>query len=285
MSQFAIAGLQLAVSPAGGNIPLVKAAIAHVANVFPWVQMIMLSELAVQGPAVALAEPMPGPSERALQAIAKEHELWLVSGSMYEIADDQTFNTCSVINPEGRVVTRYRKMFPFRPYSIGVDAGTEFVVFDVPEVGRFGLSICYDIWFPEHARTLACMGADVILHPVMTATVDREVELAITRATAATNQCFVFSVNAAGVVGVGRSTVIGPDGDVIHQSGAGHEIIPIRLDLGRVRQSREEGLLGLGQPLKSFRDAPVTFEVYEEDSELRAHLDVLGPVEKPPRGD
>jgi predicted amidohydrolase len=49
-----------------------------------------------------------------------------------------------VINPQGEIVTKYRKMFPWLPYEAGTEPGTEFCIFDVPDVGRFGLSICYD---------------------------------------------------------------------------------------------------------------------------------------------
>jgi deaminated glutathione amidase len=53
----------------------------------------------------------------------------------------------------------------------------------VPQVGRFGLSICYDIWFPETTRQLTSAGVEVLLHPVLTGTTDRDAELAIARAT------------------------------------------------------------------------------------------------------
>ena len=69
-----------------------------------------------------------------------------------------------------------------------VREGTDFVVFDIPKCGRVGVSNCYDMWFPETTRTLAAMGAEVILHPSMTNTIDRDVELAIARASAAINQ-------------------------------------------------------------------------------------------------
>ena len=72
------------------------------------------------------------------------------------------------------------------------------MVFDVPSVGRFGVSNCYDMWFPETTRTLAAMGAEVILHPSMTNTIDRDVELAIARTNAAINQCYFFDINVAG---------------------------------------------------------------------------------------
>ncbi len=75
------------------------------------------------------------------------------------------------------------------------------------------------MWFPETSRTLAAMGAEVILHPTLTATIDRDVELAIVRATAAQNQCFVFDINGVGDGGNGRSIVVGPAGDVLYQAG------------------------------------------------------------------
>jgi predicted amidohydrolase len=172
-------------------------------------------------------------------------------------------------------------MFPFAPYEAGITPGNSFLVFDVPEVGRFGLTICYDMWFPETSRTLAWMGAEVILHPTLTNTIDRDVELAIARATAATNQCYFFDINGAGQLGVGQSIVVGPEGDVIHRAGSGDEIIPIELDFGRVRRSRERGLLGLGQPLKSFRDCGIDFPPYAHRQTTSMALRQLGPLQKP----
>jgi hypothetical protein len=157
-------------------------------------------------------------------------------------------------------------------------------VFDVPDVGRFGLSICYDMWFPETSRTLAAMGAEVILHPTLTPSIDREVELAIAKATAATNQCFVIDINGVGDGGNGRSILVAPTGDVLYEAGSGEELLPIEIDLERVRRSREVGLKGLGQPLKSFRDRKVEFDVYKRGTPATAYLDTLGTLEKMSRG-
>jgi predicted amidohydrolase len=283
MRLFGIAGMQLQVSAQGRSVDYLTQRIEHMARTFPWVSMVLLSELASHGATPALAETLPGPSEDAYAALAARLGLWIVTGSMYERSGDKTYNTCSVIDPSGLVIGRYRKMFPFRPYSVGIEAGKEFFVFDVPGAGRFGVSICYDMWFPEHSRTLAAMGAEVILHSVMTPTIDRDVELAIARATAATNQLFVVDVNGVGAGGVGKSIIVGPDGDVLHQAGQSEELIPIELDLDRVTRSRERGLNGLGQVLKSFRDAPIEFEVYRRDSPMRSYLSTLGPLVKPGR--
>lgn len=278
-----IAGLQLWVSAHGNNVEYMSTRLDHLMQAFPWVELVVFSELSACGPVHANAEPLPGPTENAFVAMAKRHRVWLVSGSLYERDGDKTYNTCSVVDPAGNVVVRYRKIFPFAPFSAGTAPGRDFAVFDVPEVGRFGVSICYDMWFPEHSRTLAAMGAEVILHPAMTPTIDRDLELSISRATAVFNQCYVIDVNGAGGGGAGRSILVGPEGDVIYQAAANEELMPVEIDLDRVSRSRERGILTLGQPLKSFRDAPVRFEVYDPKSPLRAYLDTLGPVRKPRR--
>jgi hypothetical protein len=128
------------------------------------------------------------------------------------------------------------------------------------------------------------MGAEVILHPTLTDTIDRDVELSIARATAATNQCYFFDINGAGDGGVGRSIIVGPSGYVIHQAQGGEETIPVEINLERVRREREVGILGIGQPLKSFRDRPVDFPVYRRDGIADAYLNSLGPIALPQRG-
>ena len=282
MHPFAIAGLQLQLSGHGNNLPRMQERLNFLMAVFPWVQMVVFSELASCGWSPATAQAMPGPAEYAFQHMAAQHKVWLISGSHFELLHGKVYNTASVIDPNGVVIARHRKLFPFLPYEQGVTAGSEFVVFDVPDVGRFGVSICYDMWFPETSRQLAAMGAEVILHPTLTSTIDRDVELSIARATAATNQCFMVDINGVGDIGNGRSVVVGPAGDVLYQAGTSEELIPIEIDLARVRRSREVGLRGLGQPLKSFRDSTVQFPVYA--GQTREYLETLGPLARAERG-
>jgi predicted amidohydrolase len=227
---------------------------------------------------------VPGEFEQTMQAMAKHYGIWLLPGSIFEKSGDKLYNTASVINPQGEVVTRYRKMFPFYPYEVGVTPGDKFCLFDVPDVGKFGISICYDMWFPETIRTLAVNGAEVILHPTMTGTIDRDIELSIARSMAAVNQCFLFDVNGLGTGGSGRSIVCGPDGRVLYQAEGNEEIIPIELDIERVSRSREMGVLRLGQPLKSFRDHIKDFSIYAPGAKL-PYLDSLGPLTKPTKLD
>jgi predicted amidohydrolase len=280
MSHFAIAGLQLEVS-GKDNRYLIQKEIEGMKRRFPWVQMVLVGELATYGADPATAQSLPGEAEDFFCRLAKDNNIWLIPGSIMEKADDKIYNTTSVINPGGEVVGRYRKMFPWCPYEKGVTPGEDFLVFDVPDVGRFGVSICYDQWFPETSRNLAWMGAEVILCPTMTSTIDRELELTIARANAITNQCYFFNINVAGALGNGRSIVVGPDGSVIHQAGERTEVIPVEVDLDRVRRIRERGFHGLCQTLKSFRDSKVEFPAYNLGQRNSTALEDLGKLELP----
>jgi predicted amidohydrolase len=282
MTPIAIAGMQLNLSAVHDNVAYMRSRLDLLMHIYPWVEMVVFSELAAFGPSPRRAQRLPGPVEDEFREMARRHGIWLLPGTIFEKLEDGTiYNTAIVVDPHGEVVGRYRKMFPFRPYEEGIEAGEEFLVFDVPGIARFGVSICYDMWFPETSRTLAAMGAEVILHPTMTGTIDRGVELAIAQATAAQQQVFFFDVNGSGDGGNGRSIIVGPYGDVQYQAGHSEEMIPLEIDIDRVRRSREIGLRGLGQPLKSFRDRKVRFPVYGEDA--KAKFDSLGPLRKPYR--
>ncbi len=246
---------------------------------FPWINMVIFSELAPFGPLIDNHPESLADQIEIFQDLAVQHGIWIIPGSMFERREEGVFNTSVVINPEGIVVGRYDKMFPFMPYEQGVTGGTEFLVFDVPQVGRFGFSICYDIWFPETTRTLAAMGAEVLLHPVLTGTTDRDVELAIARATAAQFQCYVFDINGIGAGGIGRSCVVGPGGNMLYEARGSEEIIPIEIDMDLVRHQRSLGQNGLGQVLKSFRDKNVDFSVYDDDKFNHEYHDSLGPLQ------
>jgi predicted amidohydrolase len=281
MRRIGIAALQLELAP-GNNLDAIAAEIAAVRRRFPWIDLVLLAELACYGVSLESAEPLPGPAEERYRKIAREHGLWLVPGSLYERAGERIYNTAPVIDPAGSVVARHRKLYPFQPYERGVAGGDAHTVFDIPDVGRFGLSICYDMWFPETTRTLAWMGAEVILHPSLTNTIDRDVEISIARASAATNQCYFIDLNCAGRLGYGRSSVFGPGGETVYVAGTSREIIALELDLDLVATQRERGWQGLGQPLKSFRDTPVSFPPYAPGAHRGGAFANLGPLERLP---
>jgi predicted amidohydrolase len=284
MRPFAIAGVQMKVYPTHPNVEMMKVKLDILMNLYPWVEMVVFSELCAYGPLIHHAQDIDGPFESEMKTMAKKHGIWLLPGSIFEKRGEEIYNTATVYNPDGEVVTRYSKMFPFYPYEVGVQPGKEFCVFDVPDIGKFGVSICYDMWFPETVRTLTVMGAEVILHPTLTGTIDREIELSIARASAATNQCYFFDINGLESGGSGRSIVCGPDGRILYQADSTEELIPIEINMEKVRRSRELGLLRLGQPLKSFRDHIGDFTIYQKEAD-HSYLESLGPLIKPKRLD
>jgi formamidase len=273
---FGIAGVQSEVVPwdAGATVQKMVDIIHQVSETLPWVQMFVFHELVVSGVAqfVAreasesrkkMAESIPGPLSEQLCEVARQTGKWLIPGSMYEVERASMFNTSLVISPSGEIVARYRKMFPWLPYESETTPGEQFCIFDIPEVGRFGLCICYDAWFPEVVRTLAWMGAEVILHPTLTATSDRTTELTLSQANAIFNQCYFIDVNGIGPWGGGRSLIVDPDGRVLQQAGERDTVMTEMLDLDRVQRTREFGTLGLCQTWKQLKDFPGEFPIYK----------------------
>ncbi|MCB1333025.1 MAG: carbon-nitrogen hydrolase family protein [Roseivivax sp.] len=285
MTPFAIAGVQMHVAALHSNVEGMRHRIEVLMARFPWTQMVLFSELAPFGPLHTYAQPFPNDVLEQFQEDARRFGIWLIPGSMFEKTEEgEIYNTSVVINPEGEIVTKYRKMFPFKPYEANVSSGNEFCVFDVPGAGRFGLSICYDIWFPETTRQLTSQGVEVLLHPVLTGTTDRDAEIAIARATAAQFQCYVFDVNGLAAGGVGKSLVVDPSATVLHQAAGQEDMFPIEVDFDLIRRQRETGMKGLGQVLKSFRDRRADFSVYDRTSGADAYLKTLGPLEMPRKG-
>ena len=169
------------------------------------------------------------------------------------------------------------KIYPFAPYESGIEGGDEICIFEIPDVGIFGMHICYDLWFPETSRALAMQGAQIIIHPSLTDTCDRNEEKIMARATAIQQQCYYFDVNAGGEQGCGQSIVIGPEGEVLTELGSSEEIALLEVDLESVNRIRQRGIKGLGQPLKSFRDNPKYFESNLNEQ----YLETLGKLEIP----
>ena len=255
MKPFSIAAIQLSLA-VKDNFTLIEKKAREAIIRFPWLQMIVFSELAVGGVGSKNESFFLKEYIKKCEDLAKELDVWLVPGSFYEKTEDGIYNTAPVLNPKGELVSKCRKLYPFLPYEKGIIAGEEICVFEVPGSGKIGMHICYDLWFPETSRALVLNGAEVILHPSLTDTCDRDVERAMVKATAAQQQCYYIDVNAGGEQGCGLSLIAGPDGEILHDANLGQEIMLVEVDFDRVRRCRERGLKGLGQPIKSFRDNP-----------------------------
>jgi len=233
-----------------------------VRDAFPHVQLVVVPELLLaaeapllgpRGPdAKDLAQRIPGPLTDALCELAVETGRWLVPGSLYELAEGadggtHVHNTAIVISPDGEIVARYRKIFPWQPWETTAP-GDRCVVFEMPGIGRVGLAICYDGSFPEVVRQLAWYGAEVVIQPTLTTTRDREMELVCARANAWCNQVYVVNVNASDPAGVGQSVIVDPEGLVRQLAGTGAEVLVDVLDLDAVTRVREFGTTGLNRP-------------------------------------
>ena len=188
MKPFSIAALQLDLNYSK-NFDIVVEKTYEACKRYPWVQMIVLSELAVGGSSRSLEFSLEKQLPK-FQEIAKELNVWYVPGSFYDHVNDEVKNVAPVISPQGNLVTTCTKIYPFLPYEKGITPGLEPCIFQVPEVGIFGMHICYDLWFPETSRALAMNGAQVILHPSLTDTCDREEEKIMARATAIKQQSY-----------------------------------------------------------------------------------------------
>lgn len=111
------------------------------------------------------AEPVPGPSTDYFGGLAKKHNLYLVVG-LVEREKHLIYNVAVLIDPEGRVAGKYRKVtLPRGEVEGGITPGEEYPVFET-RFGKVGLMVCYDGFFPEVARQLAARGAEVIAFPV-----------------------------------------------------------------------------------------------------------------------
>lgn len=123
------------------------------------------NEAKVQKLPAEVAEPVPGPSSDYFNQLAKQHNIYIVSG-LYERFGHLVYNVAVLHGPDGQIVGKYRKVtLPTGEIERGVAPGYEYPVFDT-RFGKVGLMVCYDGFFPEVARQLCNNGAEVIAWPV-----------------------------------------------------------------------------------------------------------------------
>ncbi|KXH77409.1 MAG: hypothetical protein AM326_05105 [Candidatus Thorarchaeota archaeon SMTZ-45] len=231
-----------------------------VKTTYPWVDLIFTGELLLQpygkNDWKDEAINIPGELTEKLSNLAQEIGCWLVPGSFLEIDGSEIYNTAIVFNPRGVMVAKYRKIYPWEPFE-DIAKGSDFVVFKIPGITKIGLVICYDLWFPELFRTLAWMGAEVILQPSATYTPDRDAELILVPAQAIMNQCYVLNSNIISSKGGGRSIFADPEGRILQQVGTHEEIMTEIIDLEKVAWVRQNGSFGITPVWKALRDSAV----------------------------
>ena len=234
-------------------------------QLFPQVKLVIFPEFSFIDLDLKMkdqAEQIPGDSTRYFSKLAQEYGVWLIPGTMYERFGDDIYNTALVFSPNGSLVGKYRKRYPWCPYE-KTTPGEDPFVFEIKGIGVVGVMICYDLWFPEVARDLTNLGAELILIPTMTTTGDRFQESIIARATAITQQSYVVSCNGVGYGGVGGSMIVDPEGHVLQESGSGPFMQTAIIDFERVKTLREMGVAGVTFPWRDYRKNKQTFSVYK----------------------
>ena len=274
MTILRICSLQLDLASSGNQKKIVQK-IHHVLKNDDRTDILVLSELAVSG-----VEPDKKKSfatfSHLFTDLARKYDTWIIPGTFHEFEGDVIYNTCPVINNKGELVVKARKLYPWLPYENQITPGNEICTFEYPGAGIIGVHICYDLWFPETSRALAMAGAELIINPTLTPTQDREIETVMVRATAAQQQCYYLDVNSVGEQGCGQSIACDPEGNVLHVSNNQEDIFTVEVDFDFVRNSRKNGIMGLGQNLKSYRDKPFSSMIKEKRNEK--YLESLGEL-------
>jgi predicted amidohydrolase len=219
------------------------------------------------------AEAVPGPTSEFFCALAKELGIWLHCGSILEKVEgmEKLYNTTLFVNPGGEIVARYRKIHLF---DIEVENGVSFfesgtkkpgeeIVTVETDLANFGLSICYDVRFPELYRIMTLKGAEVLMVPAEFALyTGRDHWESLLKARAIENTCYVVAPGQIGVKpayqALGRSLVIDPWGTVNAVSSDKEGFFVTELDMGYLRRIRAQNPC-----LKNRR--PKTYTWKEED--------------------
>ncbi len=197
----------------------------------------------------------PDPGPEAFAEVARRRDAWILVGSLAETSPDPSrpWNTSVLVAPDGSIAATYRKIHlfdvsvddgPVDRESERVTPGDHAVVAEVDGV-RLGLSICYDLRFPELYRALALAGAEVMTVPAnFTERTGRDHWEVLLRARAIENGAYVLAPSQVGgppgQPAFGRSMIVDPWGTVVAQAPDRVGIVSAALDLGRVRAIRRQ---------------------------------------------
>ena len=209
-----------------------------------------------EGEPVPEPQSLDGPWTRRMADLARQHHLTLLLGSLPEKVEGDTrvYNTSVLVGPDGTTLAAYRKIHLFDidlpglehlKESRSVRAGEAVVVADTP-AGRIGLSICYDVRFPELYRRLTREGARVLAVPsAFTDRTGKDHWEVLLRARAIENLAYVFAPAQVGHHGRGRAShghamIVDPWGAVLAQVADGEGIALAEIDFARQDRLRRE---------------------------------------------
>lgn len=193
-----------------------------------------------------------GPLQDFLSTTARRHGVWLVGGTIPLVAeaDDKVRNATLVFDPQGKRVARYDKMHLFGfargeeryDEACTIEPGAAVVAFDSP-IGRVGLSICYDLRFPELFRAMGAVDL-VVVPAAFTSTTGRAHWEVLLRSRAIENQCYVLAPaqggqHPGGRITWGHSMIVDPWGEVLACRAEGAGTVSADLDLVRLAAVRQ----------------------------------------------
>jgi len=203
----------------------------------------------------AQVEPIPGPTSERLRDLTRRHQIYLLAGSFLEKGDDsRSYNTSLLLSPQGDILAHYRKIHLFDvdiPGQVRVKESDtkkpgETVVATTTPLGVFGLSVCYDLRFPELYRQLAAKGAEVMFVPsAFTFPTGAAHWEPLLRARAIENQTYIIAPNQIGknahsYADYGNSMIIDPWGKVIARAPDKECFITAEIDRDYVEKVRRE---------------------------------------------
>ncbi len=209
-----------------------------------------------EGQPVPEAQSLDGPWVKRMAGLARELRVTLILGSIAEAIPDapRVYNTCVLLGPDGSLLARYRKMHLFDIDLPGMESlkesrsvapGTDVVVAETP-LGRLGLSICYDLRFPELFRELARRGARILAVPsAFTDRTGKDHWEVLLRARAVENLAYVIAPaqvgqHAKGRASHGHAMIVDPWGGILAQVADGEGLALAELDLERQDRLRRE---------------------------------------------
>lgn len=198
----------------------------------------------------ALSEFIPdGLTTEFISSLAEKYSTNIVSGSYIEKCPDGKLRNASVVfNREGKIIGKYHKIHMFSYFGSKegeiISAGESICVVET-DIGKIGMSICYDLRFPELYRALNDSGAEIIVCPAAWPYPRLEHWLTLTRARAIENQLFLIAVNQGGKhsenrINAGHSMIISPWVDALSSTGDYEGIIMAEIDLDNLKKLREE---------------------------------------------
>jgi len=170
---------------------------------------------------ISASEPVPGPTTQFLGDLATRYNLYIVAGIL-ERKGDVVYNTSVLIGRTGHLDGKYRKIsLPREEIDGGVTPGDSLPVFDT-DFGRIGMMICWDVSFPETARTLAQKGAEIIFLPIWGG------NLTLAKARAIENQVYLVSSSYDMV-----TAIFDQEGEVMKEATKNEPVIVVDVDLNK----------------------------------------------------